>query len=73
MVCRGATLSGGGLKTGVWAVMLREAGVDFNVLTVLSAQLARHPKKVFKFLRREKIDYVQFIPCLAGFDGEGEV
>ena len=51
--------------------MLREAGVDFNVLTVLSAQLARHPQRVFKFLTREKIEYVQLIPCLAGFDGEG--
>ena len=29
--------------------MLREAGVEFNVLTVLSAQLARHPQRVFKF------------------------
>ena len=52
--------------------MLREAGVEFNVLTVLSAQLARHPQRVFKFYQREKIDYVQLIPCLAGFDGEGE-
>ncbi|HIY51950.1 MAG TPA: radical SAM protein [Candidatus Olsenella avicola] len=51
--------------------MLCEAGVDFNVLTVLSAQLARHPQRVFKFYQREKIDYVQLIPCLAGFDGEG--
>ena len=51
--------------------MLRDAGVDFNVLTVLSAQLARHPQLAFKFYKREKIDYVQFIPCLAGFDGEG--
>ena len=51
--------------------MLRDAGVDFNVLTVLSAQLARHPQRVFKFYQREGIDYVQLIPCLAGFDGEG--
>lgn len=50
---------------------LREAGVEFNVLTVLSAQLARHPQKVFRFLRREGIDYVQFIPCLEGLEGEG--
>lgn len=51
--------------------MLRAAGVEFNVLTVLSAQLARHPQRVFKFLRREGIDYVQFIPCLEGLEGEG--
>lgn len=51
--------------------MLREAGVEFNVLTVLSARLARHPQRAFKFYQREGIDYVQFIPCLAGLDGEG--
>ena len=51
--------------------LLRAAGVDFNVLTVLSAQLADHPREVFEFYRSEKIDYVQLIPCLAGLDGEG--
>lgn len=51
--------------------MLRKESVDFNVLTVLSAELARHPQRAFKFYRREKIDYVQFIPCLAGLDGKG--
>lgn len=52
--------------------LLRAAGVDFNVLTVLSAQLADHPREVFEFYRSEKIDYVQLIPCLAGLDGAGE-
>ena len=51
--------------------LLCAAGVDFNVLTVLSAQLADHPREVFEFYRSEKIDYVQLIPCLAGLDGEG--
>lgn len=51
--------------------MLREAGVDFNVLTVLTAQLARHPQLAFRFYQRERIDYVQLIPCLAGLGGEG--
>lgn len=45
---------------------LREAGVAFNVLTVLTAQLARHPQQAFRFLVRERIDYVQYVPCLPG-------
>lgn len=49
---------------------LRAAEVDFNVLTVLTAQLAKHPQKVYKFYRRHNLDYVQLIPCLPGFDDE---
>ena len=45
---------------------LREAGVEFNVLTVLTSELARHPQLAFGFLLREKVDYVQYIPCLPG-------
>lgn len=51
--------------------LLREAGVEFNVLTVLTEQLARHPQRAFRFYEREKIDYVQLIPCVAGLAGEG--
>ena len=50
--------------------LLRAAQVDFNVLTVLTAQLAKHPQKVYKFYRQHKLDYVQLIPCLPGFDDE---
>lgn len=39
-------------------------GIDYNVLCVLTNQNARHPEKIFQFLMREKIKYVQFIPCL---------
>lgn len=49
---------------------LRGAGVDFNVLTVLTSELARHPQQAFGFLLREKVDYVQYIPCLPSL-GEG--
>lgn len=49
---------------------LREHGVDFNVLTVLTAQLARHPQKLYRFYQRENLDFVQLIPCLPGLDDE---
>lgn len=51
--------------------LLRDVGVEVNVLSVLTPQLAAHPQRVFSFLLREGVDYVQFIPCLAGLAGEG--
>lgn len=48
------------------ARLLRQHNVDFNILTVVSKQVARHPKKVFEFLKQ--FDYLQFIPCLEPFN-----
>lgn len=39
-------------------------GVEYNLLMVLTRELARHPKQVWSFLEQEGIQYVQFIPCL---------
>ncbi len=47
---------------------LRAAGVDFNILTVLTAQLARHPQKLYRFYQRNGLDYIQLIPCLPGLE-----
>ena len=44
--------------------LLRRHGVEFNVLTVLTAESARHPAAIWNWLVREKIRFVQFIPCL---------
>lgn len=51
---------------------LREAGVEFNVLTVLTGQLAKHPQQAFRFLMRERVDYVQYIPCLPGLGEQAD-
>lgn len=48
--------------------LLRRHGVDFNILTVLTAEAARHPTAVWNWLVSEEIRYVQFIPCLDGLD-----
>lgn len=45
-------------------------GVDYNVLTVLTNELARHPQQVWRFLKEQDIRYVQFIPCLGPLEGE---
>lgn len=48
--------------------LLKKYQVRINVLTVLSKQLAKNPLKLYEFYQKEEIDYIQLIPCLAGFD-----
>lgn len=43
--------------------------IDYNVLCVLTKPLAKEAEKVFGFLTKEQIGYVQFIPCLAELEG----
>lgn len=45
--------------------LLDEYQISYNILTVLTNELAKHPEKVCSFLREEQIEYIQFIPCLA--------
>lgn len=47
---------------------LREAGVSINVLCVVNGEVARHPSEVFDALA--PYEYIQFIPCLDGLDGQ---
>ena len=44
-------------------------GVEYNILTVLTGELARHPQQIWRFLEEQKIRYVQFIPCLEPLEG----
>lgn len=44
--------------------------IEYNVLCVLTNNLARHPQQIWKFLARENIRYVQFIPCLDDLDAD---
>lgn len=48
--------------------LLRQYDIDFNILTVLTHQLAKYPTKVFEFYKQYHFDYVQLIPCLDEFD-----
>lgn len=43
---------------------LRRAGADFNILTVLTDQLAHHPQKLYRFYKQHKFDFVQLIHTL---------
>lgn len=42
----------------------RKHQVEFNILTVVNSNVARHIEKIYRFYRRQKFDFVQFIPCL---------
>ena len=47
--------------------------IDYNVLCVLTNPLAKEAKKVFRFLKEQQIDFVQFIPCLDDLDAKKEI
>ena len=51
---------------------LQKAGIDTNVLTVLTNQLAQHPQTLYRFYAKEGIDFVQLIPCLPGLDAASD-
>lgn len=44
--------------------LMKRCGVMFNVLCVLTAQAARHPSAIWSWLKKEGVEYVQFVPCL---------
>lgn len=44
--------------------LLRDGGVDFNVLTVVHRQNARKPREVYRFLKSIGVEFMQFIPAV---------
>jgi len=44
--------------------LLQRYHVDFNVLSVVTSQLARHAHQVYRFFKKKGFQYIQFIPCL---------
>jgi uncharacterized protein len=48
--------------------LLETHGVEFNILCVLTNELAAEPDKVWRFIKEERIGFIQFIPCLEGLD-----
>lgn len=49
---------------------LEQAGVEYNVLTVVTGYLARHIQSVFSSLCREGFRFQQYIPCLDPLEEE---
>ncbi|MHB1484605.1 MAG: SPASM domain-containing protein [Saccharofermentanales bacterium] len=50
--------------------LLEKHNVDFNILSVISREFAKHPAAVYNSYQKNKIEYVQMIPCLNPFDME---
>ena len=44
--------------------LLRKYNVPFNVMSVLSSELSKHPAEYWQWLRENRFDYVQLTPCL---------
>jgi len=44
--------------------------VKYNILTVVTAQVARHIHKIYNFFKNKSFIYLQFIPCLDPLDEE---
>lgn len=51
---------------------LQRHGIEHNILCVLTNETARHPQQIWSFIEAQKIDYIQFIPCLDELDGSGQ-
>lgn len=45
--------------------LLQKAGVETNLLCVITAQAARSPGAVYRYLRQLGAQFVQFIPCIS--------
>ena len=44
--------------------------VDYNILTVVTAQTAKHIEKIYNYYKNQKFMYLQFIPCLTPLGAE---
>jgi len=44
--------------------------VNYNILCVLTAETSRRANKLWEFILRENIRYIQFIPCLEPFNAQ---
>ena len=53
------------------AQMLKKAGVDVNILCVVTATNADNAKRLYNFYKKQGFGYLQFIPCIESFDGDG--
>ena len=48
--------------------LLKKHGVRYNLLTVVSANTARHPSQLYKFYKKMGASHMQLIPCLPPLD-----
>jgi uncharacterized protein len=44
--------------------LFKRCEVDYNILTVVTSQVASQPAEVYNFFRRQGVKHLQFIPCI---------
>ena len=50
--------------------ILKRRGADINVLVVVTKRVAENVERIYEFFKKEKVKYLQYIPCLRPFDGD---
>jgi len=58
------TGDGGFQRTMAGIQILRKHQVDFSILTVVNDVTARKPEQLYHFFLRNRLQYLQFIPCV---------
>lgn len=48
--------------------LLKKYSIDFNILSVITKQMAKKPKTLFNYYRKMNFNYIQLIPCLKSLD-----
>jgi len=51
--------------------LMRKHGVEFNALTCVNRHNGEHPVGVYRFLRNEGVDFIQFIPIVERLEKPG--
>lgn len=54
------------------ADILKSSDIEFNILSVVSKEVATHPEKVYHFLKKNGFKHLQFVPCLDKIQGSSE-
>ena len=52
---------------------VQEAGVEFNILTVVTPEVSRNVEKIYRFYMENDFYYQQYIPCIDEFGSEHSV
>lgn len=52
--------------------LLKKHNVQFNILSVLTSNLANNIRKSYRFFKQNDLHYLQYIPCLNPFDSTSD-
>lgn len=63
-----ANLQGTFDKTNQAIKLFKKYNIEYNILSVITKQMAKKPTTLFKYYKRIQAKYVQLIPCLKSLD-----